>query len=121
MPEFGFVLLYVDNPTASAAFYARLLDRPPVESSPGFAMFALRDGVMLGLWARTTVEPAATAPGGHEVAFVAEDSAAVKREWQAWVGKGVTIVQPPTTMDFGTTFTAVDPDGHRLRVFSPTA
>jgi hypothetical protein len=28
-------------------------------------------------------------------------------------------VQSPIAMDFGFTFTAVDPDGHRLRVFAP--
>ena len=33
-----FVLLYVDEPEASAAFYARLLDRQPLESSPNFVM-----------------------------------------------------------------------------------
>jgi hypothetical protein len=27
----------------------------------------------------------------------------------------------PTKMDFGTTFVALDPDGHRLRVFAPAA
>jgi predicted enzyme related to lactoylglutathione lyase len=29
------------------------------------------------------------------------------------------IVQPPTRMEFGYTCTALDPDGHRLRVFAP--
>ncbi|WP_374468302.1 hypothetical protein [Ferrovibrio sp.] len=29
------------------------------------------------------------------------------------------ILQPPTAMDFGYTFLAADPDGHRLRVFAP--
>ena len=33
--------------------------------------------------------------------------------------KGVTILQEPVTMDFGRTFLAADPDGHRLRVFCP--
>jgi hypothetical protein len=28
-------------------------------------------------------------------------------------------VQPPTDMDFGRTFVALDPDGDRLRVFAP--
>ena len=31
---------------------------------------------------------------------------------------GVKILQPPTDMDFGRTFVALDPDGHRLRVFA---
>ena len=33
--------------------------------------------------------------------------------------KGPAILQEPTTKDFGLTFLAADPDGHRLRVFCP--
>jgi hypothetical protein len=52
MTDLNFVLLYVASPVVSAAFYADLLSRPPVESSPTFAMFAMQSKVMLGLWAR---------------------------------------------------------------------
>lgn len=114
-----FVLLYVDSPTASAAFYADLLGRPPVEASPTFAMFKAGDGLMLGLWSRHTVEPAATAPGGGEIAFTVADEAAVRDLHADWSARGLTILQPPTAMDFGHTFVAQDPDGHRLRVFAP--
>jgi predicted enzyme related to lactoylglutathione lyase len=112
----NFVILYVDNPTASAAFYADLLGRPPVEASPTFAMFAMDSGVMLGLWSRHTVAPAATAGGGTEIAFIVPDVDAVHADWSA---RGLTIVQAPTSMDFGYTFVALDTDGHRLRVFNP--
>jgi catechol 2,3-dioxygenase-like lactoylglutathione lyase family enzyme len=54
------IILYVDNPAASAAFYAALLGQAPAEQSP-------------------------------------------------------------TELDFGRTFVALDPDGHRLRVFAPAA
>ena len=27
--------------------------------------------------------------------------------------------QPPVAMEFGQTFTALDPDGHRLRIYCP--
>lgn len=37
-----------------------------------------------------------------------------------WKKRGLIIIQPPTVMDFGSNFVAVDPDGHRLRVFAPT-
>ena len=57
----NFVLLYVADPAASARFYEQLLDKRPVEESPTFAMFALSSGVMLGLWGRSGVEPAAAA------------------------------------------------------------
>jgi catechol 2,3-dioxygenase-like lactoylglutathione lyase family enzyme len=122
MPNFSFVLLYVDNPQASAAFYADLLGRPIVDSRPGFAMLPLSDAVMLGLWLRKDVEPAAAAPaGGSEVAFAVADAAAVKAMCADWNERGLKIVQQPVQMSFGHTFVAADPDGHRLRVFAPAA
>jgi predicted enzyme related to lactoylglutathione lyase len=121
MSDPTFVLLYVNDPTASAAFYATLLGHPPVESSPTFVMFALRSGVMLGLWTRHEVTPAATPPGGAELAFTVEDAAAVTATHAEWAGRGLVIAQAPTRLDFGFTFVALDPDGHRLRVFAPGA
>ena len=121
MSKFSFVLLYVDNPPASAAFYADLLGSPAVETSPTFAMLPLNSEVMLGLWSRRTVEPVASAPGGGEVAFTVTDAQEVERTHNDWKGRGLPIVQKPTAMDFGHTFVALDPDGHRLRVFAPVA
>jgi catechol 2,3-dioxygenase-like lactoylglutathione lyase family enzyme len=122
MPNFSFVLLYVENPPASASFYADLLGRPVIDSSPTFAMLPLSDGVMLGLWSRINVEPAATGQAGAgEVAFTVEDVTAVKATYTDWKKRGLTILQEPVQMDFGHTFVASDPDGHRLRVFVPGA
>lgn len=64
MFAFSLVILYVNDPPASAAFYASLLGQEPAEASPTFAMFALPSGAGLGLWFRHTVEPTATATGG---------------------------------------------------------
>jgi catechol 2,3-dioxygenase-like lactoylglutathione lyase family enzyme len=121
MSDPNVIILYVKSPPQSAAFYADLLGKPAVEASPGFAMFALSSGVMLGLWAAQDVQPAATAAGGCEVAFAVADPAAVDAMHAAWRGKGLRLIQAPTAMDFGYTFAAVDPDGHRLRVFAPAA
>lgn len=46
----NFFILFVNDPQASARFYADLLGEAPIEASPTFAMFALDSGVMLGLW-----------------------------------------------------------------------
>lgn len=119
MSDPNFVLLYVKSPSQSAAFYADLLGKPAVESSPAFAMFALDSGVMLGLWAAHTVQPVATAAGGGELAFAVDGNATVDTQHAAWRAKGLTVVQAPTVLDFGYTFVALDPDGHRLRVFAP--
>ncbi len=122
MPNLNFVILYVDKPAVSAAFYTDLFGQPPVETSPTFVMFATASGVMLGLWSRHTVEPpAAASTGGGEIAFAVSDVAAVDAVHADWSGRGLTIAQAPTDMDFGHTFVALDPDGHRLRVFAPVA
>ena len=118
-PHPNFVLLYVDDPTAAAAFYADLLGGAPLEASPTFAMFRLESGVMLGLWSRHTVAPGATPAGGSELAFAVDADDTVRALRRDWGAKGLRIVQEPVAMDFGFTFVAADPDGHRLRVFAP--
>ena len=115
----NFILAYVADATKSAALYSKLLDAQPVESSPNWAMFAFPNGLALGLWSRDEVEPRATLPGGSEIGFPVANDDAVRSTRDAWVKLGLRILQEPVKMDFGFTFTAADPDGHRLRVFAP--
>ena len=80
MPDINYVLLYVDNPPASAAFYAGLLGRPPVDVSPTFALFAMTSGLMFGLWSKDGVEPKpAGNAGSSEIAIKVDDADAVQR------------------------------------------
>lgn len=121
MSNLNWVLLYVENPRKSAQLYSQLLGAQPAEVSDNFVMYALPSGLMVGLWASHDVQPAANKPGGIEVSFTEADDAAVRATHAAWKKLGLEIIQPPTNMDFGLTFTAFDPDGHRLRVFAPAA
>lgn len=115
-----FVILYVEHPATSVEFYTLVLGRPPVEQSPTFAMFVLGAGIMLGLWVRSGVSPAATLTGGGaEVAIVLADRAAVDARHQAWHTQGLPVLEAPTALDFGYAFTGADPDGHRVRFFAP--
>ena len=115
-------ILYVADIEASVAFYAARLGLAPVEQSPGFAMFAVPGGSGLGLWRRTDVVPvAAESSGGSELCCPVGTADALHALHRAWSQAGVTIAQSPEAMDFGETFTALDPDGHRLRVFVPVA
>ncbi|TPM31922.1 VOC family protein [Mesorhizobium sp. B2-3-4] len=114
----NFVILYVDQPLTSGAFYSALLGREPVESAPTFVLFVLDGGFKLGLWSRHTVEPAAAAAGGGgEIVFALETPGAVDATHEDWAKRGLKILQTPTDMDFGRTFVALDPDNHRLRVY----
>jgi catechol 2,3-dioxygenase-like lactoylglutathione lyase family enzyme len=64
------ILLYVKDPLASAAFYSRLLDAEAIDHSPGFAIFKVNDGTMLGLWNSDGVLPKPeAAAGASELAF----------------------------------------------------
>lgn len=117
MTQPNLILLYVEDTAASAAFYADLLDLAPAVASPNFTAFPLDSGVTLGLWARASVEPAPAADGARtEIAFMVPDRAAIEALLASWTARGLTIAQPLTIKDFGPTFTALDPDGHRLRV-----
>jgi hypothetical protein len=109
------------------------LGRAPVEASPTFVLFAVDRGLMLGLWSRSDVEPAAVAGGGGaELAVTVAGDAAVDATFADWTARGLTIAQRPKTMPpglvatgrrsrnpgVGRTFVVLDPDGHRLRVFA---
>ncbi len=113
-PRLGFALLFVTNPQASSLFYQKLFCVKPIEESPTFVMFAMENGVMLGLWSKYTAEPRVEAtPGASELCFQVEDVDSLYEEWGKLL---VTVAQKPTDLDFGRTFVVLDPDGHRIRV-----
>jgi predicted enzyme related to lactoylglutathione lyase len=112
-------LLYVADPLKSADLYAGIFGVPPVDRAPTFSMFVLGNGNKIGLWLKDDVHPTANAPGGSEIAFVEADNDAVMARADAFRELGLAILQEPADLDFGFTFTAADPDGHRIRVFAP--
>lgn len=119
MTDTNTLFLYVRDAAASARFYADLMGIEPVEQSPTFALFVLPSGLALGLWGADGVEPApTTAGGGSELGFKMPESAAIDRIHAEWSAKGTTIALPPTDLGFGRSFLALDPDGHRLRVYA---
>lgn len=71
---------------------------------------------MLGLWSRSTAKPEVIAEaGGCEICFVEED---VDGLYGEWVERGIPIAQAPSAMNgMNRTFVALDPDGHRIRIF----
>lgn len=114
-PNLGFVLLFVENPQRSGLFYQDILGLKPLEESPTFVMFILKNGVMLGLWSRYTAEPRVEATvGAQEICFATPDVDAL---YESWAKKHLTIAQKPTDLDFGRTFVVLDPDGHRIRIY----
>ena len=68
---------------------------------------------------KAPTNPKAPNGKGGEICFTVDSSDAVRAAHADW-SKRMPIAQAPTEMDFGHTFVALDPDGYRLRVFSPS-
>jgi catechol-2,3-dioxygenase len=113
----NYLLLAVHDPRRSAALYNQLLDAQPVEDSETFVLYVLPNGLKLGLWQASTVEPKPKQPGGIEISFGLESREAVMQTYTLWTKLGLRVVQEPTDMEFGFTFVVEDADGHRLRPF----
>lgn len=80
-------------------------------------MFALTEDVTIGLQTRDQIDPAATGtPGSVKLSMSYATHDDVDQLYQDWTTLGFPIALEPTTLEFGYTFVATDPDGHRLRV-----
>jgi catechol 2,3-dioxygenase-like lactoylglutathione lyase family enzyme len=120
--EATYTILYVDDVDRSVAFYREVFGVDPVEHQPAFGMFVQTPGRAWGLWQRDAVKPAVTeSGGGAEYCLPVESREEIDTLAAAWRERGIPLLQEPTEMDFGYTFVALDPDGHRLRPMAPAS
>ena len=111
------LILYVDNVENSTSFYRCILGSDPVEQYPDFTVFLLTDGFILGLQSKHAIDPKPQpAFGGFEICMSDISHKQVDDVYQAFKENNVKIELEPTTLEFGYTFVAVDPDGHRIRL-----
>jgi predicted lactoylglutathione lyase len=119
MLDNNLIILYVKDSKISTDFYSKLLEQKPFNESNDFACLTLNPSTTLGIWRAHTVEPEIKNMGsGVEITFYQIDKESVDTLYENWQKQGISIAQTPTQMDFGYTFTALDPDGHRLRVYT---
>lgn len=118
VPNLSFILLFVTNPLKSSLFYQRLFHLKPIEESPTFSLFALPNGIMLGLWSKFTARPPVhVEAGGAEICFSEDSEEKVDALHAEWLQQGISMALNPMAMDgMKRTFVALDPDGHRIRV-----
>lgn len=117
MANLNLIVLYVEDPAASAAFYEKLLGVTPAVMSPNFYAFPMAGDGTLGLWRKSHVKPEPVGSGAaNEIGIMLRDAGAIASCFQRWKAGGVSIEQDLVTLDFGPTFVARDPDGHRIRV-----
>lgn len=117
------VILYVNDARRSTDFYTGLLDCVPVEATEHFALFALNPAFRFGVWSRSAVQPKVSGTqlsGGGEIAIPVADAAQVDALYADWSARQIAVAQAPVMMEFGYTFTVLDPDGHRLRIYAPS-
>lgn len=111
--------VYANDVEKSTAFYADVFEKPVSHSMPGFALFTWETGWDFGIWGKNELEPKSDSIGGaSEVGLPLADNDAVDSLYAQWKSKGISILQEPTQMGFGYTFTAADPDGNRLRLYA---
>lgn len=114
------IVLYVDDPKASASFYQALLDIEPLALSDGFIALHMPGGLMLGLWRKSTAEPPAEGgPGSCEIGVMTGEPGGVASLYERSKAEGYDIRQPLAKAAFGPTFVIADPDGHRIRICEP--
>lgn len=117
MLEANVITLYVKNIEASTNFYSNILGRDGIKIAPVFTLFIQDSGMQLALMAREIVSPQSFAIGGSELAFGLAEDKDVDLMHEKWSANGITIAQPPESNAFAYSFLAMDPDGHRLRVY----
>ncbi|KZL20126.1 Glyoxalase-like domain protein [Pseudovibrio axinellae] len=111
------VILYVDDVEKSTEFYSDVLQSGPIERFQEFSLFSLGEDVTLGLQFAQGIDPKPEPSfGGFELSLSDVSREKVDQVFTVWKEKGISILMEPVDLDFGYTFVAVDPDGHRLRV-----
>ncbi|QAV24595.1 VOC family protein [Proteus hauseri] len=111
------IIIYAKDVDKSTDFYAKILKSAPLERYREFSVFALSSDFILGIQSKTGIDPKPQAQfGGFEICMSDITYDKVNKIYQQWCGLKVEIEMPPKQLDFGYTFVALDPDGHRLRV-----
>lgn len=113
------IVLYVDDIQRSMAFYAKAFNCEPKLLSPTFAALDFASNVKITLKQADVLTPASTVKGGGtELSIPATDREALDALFERWKQQGVEFAQEREESVYGINFVALDPDGHRIRVFS---
>ncbi|MFW7525388.1 VOC family protein [Vibrio ostreicida] len=112
------IVLYVIDIHASQTFYADLFNCKPTPLSPTFVAINLADNIKITLKQTAQLTPASDVTGGGtELSVAVADQARFEEVYRVWDAQGVVFAQYPEAHCYGLNFVALDPDGHRIRVF----
>lgn len=110
-------LVYVSDTARATTFYRELFDVEPTFTSPRYVAFDAAPGVLFALWSGRPDAAVPDTPRTSEVGLMVPGGPAeIDAIHDAWVAKGVHVVEEPHDEVFGRTFVAADPDGNLVRV-----
>jgi catechol 2,3-dioxygenase-like lactoylglutathione lyase family enzyme len=113
------IVLYVEDINRSKDFYADIFNCEPQVLSPTFVALEFASNVTITLKQSADLTPASSVTGGGtELSMPVADKTIFNALYQSWCAKGVKFAQTPAELIFGFNFVALDPDGHRIRVFT---
>ncbi|MDN3682084.1 VOC family protein [Vibrio tapetis subsp. quintayensis] len=113
------IVLYVEDVQRSMAFYAKAFNCEPKLLSPTFAALDFASNVKITLKQTDALTPASTVKGGGtELSIPVTDKDELDSLFDKWSQQGVEFAQEREESVYGINFVAIDPDGHRIRIFS---
>ncbi len=109
-------LIYVSDILRSTAFYSKIFNSQPIFSSPRYVAFSAGENLLFSLWSGGN-SPDVDAPRFSEIGIMLPSNEHVDKLYEQWCqGSDIKIFKVLYTDVFGSTFLAVDPDGHIIRV-----
>ncbi|GEM79907.1 VOC family protein [Vibrio superstes] len=113
------IVLYVEDVQSSMAFYAKAFNCEPKLLSPTFATLDFASNVKITLKQADALTPSSPVRGGGtELSIPIANRETFDTLFDNWQQQGIEFSQEREESVYGVNFVAVDPDGHRLRVFS---
>ena len=113
------IVLYVENVELSMAFYESAFECRPKLLSPTFAVVEFAENVKITLKQTDALTPSShVRGGGTELSIPAMSRVELDNLFEQWKKLNVVFAQECEESVYGVNFVALDPDGHRLRVFA---
>jgi predicted lactoylglutathione lyase len=113
------IVLYVEDVQLSMAFYEGVFECQPKLLSPTFAVVEFAENVKVTLKQADALTPSSQVRGGGtELSIPATSRAELDNLFEKWKKLSVVFAQEREESVYGVNFVALDPDGHRLRVFA---
>lgn len=113
------IVLYVESVQLSMVFYKKVFECEPKLLSPTFVVVEFAENVKITLKQTDALTPSSSVRGGGtELSIPTINRTELDTLFEKWQALGVNFAQEREESVYGINFVALDPDGHRLRVFA---